>query len=92
MTQSLMSNKLLCPNCLYMKCATTYIPRSFQISQDIKQDWPLTLIDSKLTKRKIHLRPGEMLIYEMRFVPIGRQFPLNGNMVEILSVKLKSTD
>ena len=29
------------------------------------KDWPLTLIDHEGQKKKVYLKPGEMLMYEM---------------------------
>ena len=43
------------------------------------EDWPLTVIDHQGRKKKIYLKPGQMLLYESATVPHGRQFPLNGD-------------
>ena len=58
----------------------------FQIDQKVEKDWPLTLIDNEGQKKKILLKPGEMLIYEGAKVPHGRQFPLEGEYYENILV------
>ena len=37
-------------------------------------------------KKKIFLKPGEMLLYESAKMPHGRQFPLNGEFYDNLFV------
>ena len=59
---------------------------AFQIDQKVVKDWPLTLIDNEGQKKKIILKPGEMLLYESAKVPHGRQFPLEGEYYENILV------
>ena len=46
----------------------------------------MTLIDNEDQKKKIVLKPGEMLLYESAKVPHGRQFPLEGEYYENILV------
>lgn len=57
-----------------------------QIDQKVDEEWPLTLIDHKGTKRKIFLLPGEMVLYEGAKIPHGRQFPFKGDYFENIFV------
>ena len=46
----------------------------------------MTLKDNEDQKKKIILKPGEMLLYESAKVPHGRQFPLEGEYYENIFV------
>ena len=57
-----------------------------QIDQEVNEDWPLTLIDFKNNKKKVILKPGEMILYESAKMPHGRQFPFNGTYFDNIFV------
>ena len=46
----------------------------------------MTILDNEDQKKKIVLKPGEMLLYESAKVPHGRQFPLEGEYYENILV------
>ena len=46
----------------------------------------MTLKDNEDQKKKIILKPGEMLLYESAKVPHGRQFPLEGEYYDNILV------
>ena len=48
----------------------------------------MTLKDNEDQKKKIILKPGEMLLYESAKVPHGRQFPLEGEYYENVLVRV----
>ena len=54
----------------------------FQIDQKVNKDWPLMAIDFHGKKRKIFLKPGEMLMYESATIPHGRMITLNGDFYD----------
>ena len=58
----------------------------FQIDQKVDEPWPLTVINHLGEKKKIFLKPGEMLLYESAKMPHGRQFPLIGDYYDNLFV------
>ena len=60
-----------------------------QIDQKVDKDWPLTLIDHEGGKKKVYLKPGEMLLYESAKMPHGRQFPFNGDYFDNLFVHFR---
>ena len=53
-----------------------------QLDQKLDEKWPLTVIDHANKKKKIYLKPGEMIMLESSKVPHGRQFPLKGDHVD----------
>ena len=57
-----------------------------QIDQKVDEEWPLTVIDHKMERAKVFLKPGEMLLYESAKMPHGRQFPFNGDYFDNLFV------
>lgn len=68
---------------------THVISAILQIDQDVREPWPLLLIDLQGNRRRILLNPGEMLLYESAKVPHGRQFPLNGLFYDNLFVHFR---
>ena len=60
-----------------------------QIDQKVDEDWPLTLITHQGKKKKIIMKPGDMLLYESAKIPHGRQFPLNGEYFDNMFVHFK---
>ena len=63
-----------------------------QIDQKVDKDWPLTLIDHEGGKKKVYLKPGEMLLYESAKMPHGRQFPLDGDFYDNLFAHFQLMD
>ena len=59
-----------------------YKKKFSQIDQKVDKEWPLTFIDHKKKKKKIYLRPGEMLLYESAKNWHGRQFPFEGEFFD----------
>lgn len=59
-----------------------------QIDQKVHSPWPFILINHSGKKKKIHLQPGEMLLYESCTIRHGRQFPLDGDYYDNLFVHL----
>ena len=57
-----------------------------QIDQKVNEDWPLMAIDFQDRKRKIFLKPGEMLLYEGATIPHGRMKPFDGDFYDNLFV------
>ena len=49
----------------------------------------MTLIDHDNKKKKIYLKPGEMIMLESSKVPHGRQFPLKGDHYDELVMFLQ---
>ena len=52
----------------------------------------MTLIDNEDQKKKIVLKPGEMVLYESAKVPHGRQFPLEGEYYQNILVHFGPMD
>ena len=50
------------------------------------EKWPLTIVDFYGKKKKIYLKPGEMLLYESGKLLHGRQYPLNGEYFDNMFV------
>ena len=57
-----------------------------QVDQRVDEEWPLTLISHGGLKKKLFLKPGEMLLYESAKIPHGRQFPLKGDYYDNIFV------
>jgi hypothetical protein len=55
----------------------------------VEEDWPLTILDFNFKKKKIILKPGEMLLYESSKAPHGRQYPLKGKYFDNVFVHYK---
>ena len=68
---------------IYISIAVTHA----EIDQKVDEEWPLTVIDHKMERAKIFLKPGEMLLYESAKMPHGRQFPFNGDYFDNVFVR-----
>ena len=55
-----------------------------KIGQKVDEKWPLTLVDHQNKRKKIFLKPGQMIMFEGSKVLHGRQFPLNGSYYDEL--------
>jgi prolyl 4-hydroxylase len=66
-----------------------FVQPNFYSMQDVEEDCPLTLIDLKFKKKKIFLKPGEMLLYESAKLPHGRQYPLKGKFFDNIFIHYK---
>ena len=55
-----------------------------KIGQKVDEKWPLTLVDHQNKRKKIFLKPSQMIMFEGSKVLHGRQFPLNGSYYDEL--------
>merc|ERR1711902_43320 len=61
------------------------------VDQDVKQPWPLDLIDFNGNFHHIEMEPGDLVWYESARLPHGRVSQLNGTYYDNIFVHYKPT-
>ena len=72
------------------KYPTHILSAILQFDQKVDEEWPLLLIDFEGVKKKVYLKPGEMVLYESAKLLHGRQIPLNGTFFDNLFVHFRT--
>ena len=61
------------------------------ISQNVREEWPLVIYDHLANEHKIYMKPGEVILYESAKCYHGRPIPLEGSEYSNIFVHYRPT-
>ncbi len=68
---------------------TNVISALINVDQDVSQPWPFEMRDHTGTMRPLHMKPGEVVMYESATCAHRRSVPLQGSFYTNLFMRFK---